>query len=163
MDSSLHFRVILAVSRVVRNQKIEKSSGMFIPAAFQHPHALTYAEFLQIGQRNNNEYYIAFLARRREIYSFTKTMRHKESQILAQYHDLYFELLPCPLCFSNLHPFGDFKKMFTGKGYGFNEEMIVETEMYLNDFWTNRCKRKPQKSQRTIRMNVFLLKAYLNE
>ena len=61
---------------------------------------------------------------------------HKLIATLAKLHELNFELLLHPpyspdLSTSDYWPFGDLKKMLQGKRFGFNEEVILETDAYF--------------------------------
>ena len=61
---------------------------------------------------------------------------HRTIATMAKLHELHFELLPYPpyspdLAPSNYHLFADLKRMLQGKIFGFNEEVIAETEAYF--------------------------------
>ena len=61
---------------------------------------------------------------------------HKSITTMARSHELHFELLPHPpyppdLAPSDYYLFADLKRMLQGKGFGTNEEVIVETEAYF--------------------------------
>ena len=61
---------------------------------------------------------------------------HKSIKTMEKLHELHFELLPHPphsldLAPSGYYLFADLKKMFQGKRFGSNEEVIAETEAYF--------------------------------
>ena len=61
---------------------------------------------------------------------------YKSIATTAKLHELHYELLPHPLYSSDLAPsdywlFADLKRMLQGKRFGFNEEVISETEEYF--------------------------------
>ena len=61
---------------------------------------------------------------------------HKSMKTMVKLNELCFELLPHPSYSPNLAPsdywlFADLKKMLQGKRFGFNEEIIAETEAYF--------------------------------
>ena len=60
---------------------------------------------------------------------------HKPIVTMAKLDELHFELLPHPTYFpylatGNYWLFADLKRMLQGKRFGFNEEVISETEVY---------------------------------
>ena len=61
---------------------------------------------------------------------------YKSMKTMIKLNKLSFELLPHPPYSSDLAPsaywlFADLKKMFQGKRFGSNEEVIAETEAYF--------------------------------
>ena len=61
---------------------------------------------------------------------------HKSIAMMAKLYELHFELHLHPPCSPDLIPsdywlFADLKRIFQGKRFGSNEEVILETEAYF--------------------------------
>ena len=61
---------------------------------------------------------------------------HKSMATMANFHELHFQLLrhspySPDLALSEYHLLAELKRMLQGKRFGFNEEVIAETEAYF--------------------------------
>ena len=110
---------------------------------------ILFIDYLEKGRTINSEYYITLWMRLKEeiakkqpqmkekvLFHQDNALCHKSIATRAKLHELHFELLPHPLYSPDLAPsdnwlFEDFKKMLQRKRFGSNEEVILETEDYL--------------------------------
>ena len=74
------------------------------------------------------------------------TLCHKSIATMTKLHKLHFELVPHPpysldLASSDSYLFAVLKRIFQGKRFGSNEEVIAETEAYFEAKDKSFCKK----------------------
>ena len=113
-------------------------------------HGILFIDHLETDKLINSVYYIALLDRlsaeikktrphmQKKMVSLHEdnTPRHKSMKTMVKLNELSFELLPHPSYSPDLAPsdywlFADLKQMIQEKRFGFNEEVITETEAYF--------------------------------
>ena len=93
---------------------------------------------------------------------------HESIAIMAKLHEWHFELFPYPpyspyLAPSDYYLFADLKRMFQGKRFGFNEEVIAETEAYFEAKDKSFYKRGIEMSQKNENECITLEGDYVYE
>ena len=166
MDPPLQSGVKLAVSWV-DNSRWKPSEGKVLASVFWDEQVILLIDYLNKWRIINSEYYIALLVhlkgekslknghkckRKKVLFRQDNEPYHKSIAMIAKLHELHFELLPPPPYSPDLVPsdywlFTNLKKMFQGKRFGSNEEVILETEAKNKSFY----KKKKKKKDRIVR------------
>ena len=112
-------------------------------------HGIIFIDYLKNGKIINSDYYIVLLERLKDaiaekqphlkkkvLFHQDNAPCHKSMKAMVKIHDLGFELLLHPPYSPDLAPsdfflFSDLKRMFAGKKFRADEEVIAETEAYF--------------------------------
>ena len=119
-------------------------------SVFWDAHGILFIDYLEEGKTITSDYYMALLdqlsaeikkklphlQKKRVLFHQDNAPCHKSTKTMVKLNKLSFKLLPQPPYSSDLAPsdnwlFSDLKKMLQGKRFGSNEEVIAETEAYL--------------------------------
>lgn len=133
-----------------KRPKAQQSAGKVMASVFWDVHGVIFIDNLEKGNTINSEYYIALLERlkaeiakkpphmAKKIFLFHQDNApcHKSIKTMAKLHELNFKFLPHPpyspdLASSDYWLFAELKKMFAGKKFRTNEEVIAETEAFF--------------------------------
>ena len=103
-----------------KQPKTQTSAGKVLASVFWDAKGILFIDYLE----------------KKVIFHQDNTPCHKSIATMAKLHELHFELLPHPPYSPELAPnnywlFTDIKRMLQGKRFGFNEEVISETEAYF--------------------------------
>ena len=122
------------------------SAGKVWSSVFWDTHAILFIDYLEKGRTINGEYYMALLMRLKEeiakkrpqmkkkkvLYHQDNAPCHKSIPTMAKLHELFSHPPYSPdLAPSDYYLFADLKRMLQGKRFGFNEEVIAETQAYF--------------------------------
>ena len=129
---------------------MQTSAGKVLASIFWDVQGLLFIDYIEKGRTINSEYYIALLVRLKEeiakkqpqmkkkkvLFHQYNALCHKLIAMMAKLHELHFKLLLHPLYSPDLDLndywlFEDLKRMLQGKRFGFNEEVVSETEEYF--------------------------------
>ena len=142
-----------------KQPKTQTSAGKVLASIFWNAQAILFINYLKKRRTINREYYIALLvylkeeiAKKQLQMKKTKVLFHQDNNALCyksiatmiKLHELHFKLLLHPPYSPDLAPsdywlFADLKRILQGKRFGFNEEVISETEVY---FETNHSTKR---------------------
>ena len=141
---------IAVVEKRPKREKRQMLAGKVMASVFWDAHAVLFIDYLEKGKTINSERYIGQLMRlKNEIGEKRLQMKkkkvlfhqdnapcHKSLATMAKLNELSFELLPHPpyspdLASSDYYLFAELKKMFQGKRFYSNEEVITETNAYF--------------------------------
>ena len=130
----------------------QSSAGKVMASVFWNAHGVLFIDYLEKGKKINSERYIGQLMRlKNEIGEKRFQMKkkkvlfhqgnapcHKSLATMAKFNELSSKLLPHPPYSPDLAPrdyylFEDLKRMFQGKRFYSNEEVITETNAYFKD------------------------------
>ena len=128
---------------------MQTSAGKVLASVFWDVQGILFIDYLEKERTINSEYYIALLVHLKEeitkkwpqvkkkvIFHQENAPCHKSIVRMAKLHELHFKLLQHPPYSPDLAPskywlFANLKRMFQGKRFGSDEEVISETEVYF--------------------------------
>ena len=129
---------------------MQTSADKVLASVFWDVQGILSIDYLEKGRTINSKYYIALLVclkkeiakkwpqrkKKNVLFQQDNALCHKSIATMAKLHALHFKLLPHPPFSPDLAPsdywlFSDLKRMFQGKRFGSNEEVISETEFYF--------------------------------
>ena len=127
--------------KAIQSDQTQTSAGKVLASVLRNAQGILFIDYLEKTRTINSEYYIALLACFKERSPKTATNEekkvlfhqdnvpcHKSIAMMAKLHELHLKLLLVP---SDYWLFADLKTMLQGKRFGFNEEVILETEAYF--------------------------------
>ena len=129
---------------------MQTSAGKVLASVFWDVQGILFIDYLEKGRTSISEYYVALLVHLKEeitkkwpqmkkkklLFRQDNVSCHKSIATMAKLHESHFELFLHPpysldLVPSNYWLFADLKRMFPGKRFGSNEEVILETKAYF--------------------------------
>ncbi|XP_076266061.1 histone-lysine N-methyltransferase SETMAR-like [Rhynchophorus ferrugineus] len=132
--------------------KTLQSAGKVMASVFWDAHGIIFIDYLEKGRIINSDYYIAVIGpfegrNRRKTAAFEEKESDASSKqcTLLKIQELGFELLPRPAYSPDLPPsnyflFSNLKRMFAGKKFSLNEEVIDEILMQIVlQKWYRKC------------------------
>lgn len=136
-----------------KKAKTVPSAGKVMATIFWDSNGIILMDFLQKGRTITGQYYSELLdrfdiklketrphlAKKKVLFHHDNAPAHSSRIVAAKLHELHYELLPHPPYSPDLAPcdfflFPNMKTWLGGKKFSSNEEVIVETEAYFEEF-----------------------------